>query len=291
MSDLFGGNAAEQARIRQGEINMQNYNTKVTTHGPGKLAEMNTGMRGPNYSFADEMKTPAEIGVRSGGDAGAIVDAVAGINYYTDVIGFGQKTGINSHDMKPMGLRYFMSTGSTCSNGALMYEYIDTTPQGDLLGKRIGKAIQDMGLPGMKGLAPGMLEDARDALNPIPIFQAAMGTGYPKCKQVTKPVGDLNGNTRSPYDPANVWIKGDIGPGNTQTRWVQDMDAGGNPITMSQVDYQNDPKIFYPDGTPIEGFTNPDTIWSKLTDSKTAATLILTGLVVSMVVFVAHKKH
>jgi len=282
MDSLFGSSPAEQARIRQGEQNMETYNAKVTARGPGKLAVMNSN---PDYSFADELKTPAEIGVRSGGDVGAISDAVSGINYYTDVIGFGQRTGINTHDMVPLGLRYFMSTGSTCSNGAMMYEYIDTTPQGNLLGKRIGKAIQDMGLPGMKGLAPGMLEDARDALNPIPIFQAVIGSGYPKCKQVTLPVGDLNGNTRSPYDPNNVWIKGDINPGNTQTRWVQDRDGSG-PITISQVDYQNEPKLYYPDGTTIESFMNQHD-WSN----KTVATVLLASLVASISVFIMFKQR
>ena len=282
MDSLFGSTPAEQARIRQGEQNMETYNAKVTARGPGNLADMNSN---PDYSFADELKTPAEIGVRSDGSISGISDAVSAINYYTDVIGFGQRTGINNHNMNPMGLRYFMSTGSTCSNGAMMYEYIDTTPQGNLLGKRIGKAIQDMGLPGMKGLAPGMLEDARDALNPIPIFQAVIGTGYPKCKQVTLPVGDLNGNTRSPHDPSNVWIKGDINPGNTQTRWVQDRDGSG-PITISQVDYTNEAKIYYPDGSIIENFVSQYN-WPN----KTVAAILLTGLVASISVFIIFKRH
>jgi len=283
MSDLFGSNMVDQERIRQGEQNVANYNAKVAAYGPGNTATLSSS---PNYSFADELKTPAEVGVRSGGDVGAITDAVSAINYYTDVIGFGQKTGINHYDMSPMGLRYFMSTGNVCSNGALMFEYIDTTPKGNLLGKRIAKAISDMGLPGMKGLAPGMLEDARDALDPIPIFQAAIGTGYPKCKQVTLPVGDLNGNVRSPYDSGNIWIKGDINPGNTQTRWIQDTDSAGNPLYMSQVDYQNDPKIYYPDGTPIEGFSNQK---ESMFDDKAVVTILMVGLVVSMVVYVINK--
>jgi hypothetical protein len=267
---------------------MQRYNTKVAAYGPGKTADMNTGMMGPDYSFADELKTPAEVGVRSGGSAGDIIDAVAGVGYYTDVIGFGERTGINQHNMVPMGLRYFMSTGSTCSNGALMFEYIDTTPKGNLLGKRIGKAITDMGLPAMRGLAPGILEDARDALNPFPLFNAAMGSGYPKCKQVTLPVGDLNGNTTSPYDNTKVWIKGEINPGSTQTRWVQDTDAGGYPVFMSQTDYENEPKLYYPDGTPIEGFCSPDDAAAR---KRTVASLLLGGLIFATAVFVMNKSR
>lgn len=267
---------------------MQRYNAKVAAYGPGNTAEMNTGMMGPDYNFADELKTPAEVGVRSGGSAGDIIDAVAGVGYYTDVIGFGERTGINQHNMVPMGIRYFMSTGSTCSNGALMFEYIDTAPKGNLLGKRIGKAITDMGLPAMRGLAPGILEDARDALNPFPLFNAAMGSGYPKCKQVTLPVGDLNGNTTSPYDNTKVWIKGEINPGTTQTRWVQDRDAGGYPIFMNRTDYENDPKIYYPDGTPIEGFRNES---DGAATSRTIASLLLGGLVFATAVFIMNKSR
>jgi hypothetical protein len=276
-----------QDRVRQGEKNMQRYNAKVAARGPGNTADMNTGMMGPDYSFADELKTPGEVGVRSGGSAGDIIDAVAGVGYYTDVIGFGERTGINQRDMKPMGLRYFMSTGSTCSNGALMFEYIDTMPQGNLLGKRISQAITDMGLPAMRGLAPGILEDARDALNPFPLFNAAMGTGYPKCKQVTRPVGDAYGHTTSPYDSNNVWIKGQIDPGSMQTRWVQDTDAGGYPIFMSQVDYENDPKLYYPDGTPIEGFSNPDD--AAAAAARTVAALLLGGLAFATAVYLMNK--
>lgn len=288
MSEIFGGTAAEQARIRAGAANMEAYNTKVAGHASNSSAN-DVGFFGPSYSFADEIKTPNEIGVRSDGSPGGIFDAVAAVNYYTDVIGFGQKTGITQQDMSPMGLRYFMSTGSVCSNGALMYEYIDTTPKGDLLGKRIGGAISAMGLPAMKGLAPGMLEDARDALNPMPIFHAAIGTGYPKCKKVTKPVGDLNGQTRSPYDGSNVWIKGQIDGGPTQTKWVQDTNSDGNPLFMTMVDYQNDPKIYYPDGTLIEGFANPS-FFDKYVDKKTLATFLFGGLIIALGVFVAHKK-
>jgi hypothetical protein len=290
MDNIFGDSAAEQERIRQGELNMQKYKDKIAVKVPSNIDGITADFSGPNYSYADELKTPAEVGVRSGGDVGAISDAVSAVNYYTDVIGFGQRSGINKSDLKPMGLRYFMSTGFICSNGATMYEYIDNTPKGDLVGKRIAKAVSEMGLPVMKGLASGMLEDARDALNPIPIFNAAIGSGYPRCRQVTLPVGDLNGNTRSPYDSNNIWIKGNIGPGNTQTQWVQDRDSYGNPLYMNKVDYENDAKIYYPDGTPIEGFESP-AFWEKYIDKKTAASLLFGGLVVAAAVFIVNKKE
>jgi len=148
--ELFGTTEEEKARIRAGEENMEKYNKAVASKRSDAPKDPNAFL-GPNYSFADELPSPKEIGVRSGGSPGAIIDAAAGMNYYVDAIGFGEKTGINFTDMKPLGIRYFMNTGATCSNGASMYEYIDTTPKGNLMGKRVGQALQDMGLPGMKG--------------------------------------------------------------------------------------------------------------------------------------------
>ena len=293
MDSLFGGTPEQQARIRAGEDNMAKYSDKVSKAGAAKSGAADSpGLLGPSYSYADELPAPNEIGVRDGGDVGAIMDSAAGVNYYVDAIGFGQKTMFNTHDLNPLGLRYFMSTGATCSNGALMWDYIDTTPQGNLLGKRVDASLQSMGLPRMRGLAPGILEDARDALNPMPIFNAAMGTGYPKCKQVTMEVGDMNGRIASAYDSSNVWIKGAVDTSSgrpRQTRWIQDRDSRGNPLFMSRVDFENDTKKFYPDGSPIEGFGSRY-IWEKYIDRKTAAGLLLAGIAVGLATFAANKE-
>jgi hypothetical protein len=274
--------------MADGEANMQRYNDKVAAHK--STLPPDDGIMGPSYSFVDELPTPGEIGVRSGGDFSAISDAVSGVNYYVDAIGFGQKTMFNSRDMNPLGLRYFMNTGSICSNGAAMFDYIDTTPKGNLLGERVKKALRDMGLPGMRGLAPGIMEDARDALNPMPLLRAAAGGGYPQCKLVTREVGDLNGNIRSPHD-GTVWIKGDTQMVNgrpNQSRWIQDTDQKGHPVYLDQAAYEAAPKQFYPDGSPItEGFGNG---WEDYIDKRTAAGLLLAGIAVSFAVFAAHRK-
>jgi len=290
--DLFGGSPEEQQKIRNGEDNMAKYNDKVAKAGAAKSGAADSpGLLGPSYSFADELPAPNEIGVRDGGDVGAIMDSAAGINYYVDAIGFGQKTLFNKTDLSPLGIRYFMPTGSTCSNGAQMWEYIDTTPKGNLLGKRVDSSLAAMGLPRMRGLAPGILEDARDALNPLPIFGAAMGSGYPKCKQVIMEVGDLNGRIASPYDSSNVWIKGTVDTSSgrpRQTRWVQDRDSRGYPLFMSQVDFETAPKKFYPDGSPLEGFGN-QYIWERYIDRRTAAGLLVAGIAIGLATFAATK--
>lgn len=292
MDSVFGTDQATQDKIRAGEANMEAYNQKVAAAGDSKSGKADSpGFFGPSYSFSDELKSPKEIGVGDDGSPGGIMKAVAGVGYYTDVIGFGQSTGINymvnGNNMAPMGIRYFMPTGATCSNGAQMWEYVDSMPKGNLLGNRVKQALSDMNLPGMRGLAPGILEDARDALNPMPMFRAAMGTGYPKCKQITLPVGDGYGNVKSPYD-GSVWIKGKIDPGPVQTKWVQDTDGSGVPLFMSQMDYANDPKKFYPDGTPIEGFEGA--FWEQYIDKNLMAGLLFAGLVGAVITFSAHRK-
>lgn len=292
MDSIFGSDPETQNKIRAGEANMESYNRKVAAAGDSKLGKDDSpGFFGPSYSFSDELKSPKEIGVGDNGSVDGIMKAVAGVGYYTDVIGFGESTGINNmvngNNMAPMGLRYFMPTGATCSNGAQMWEYVDSMPKGNLLGNRVKQAISDMGLPGMRGLAPGIMEDARDALNPMPMFSAAMGTGYPKCKQVTLPVGDGYGNIKSPHD-GTVWIKGKVDPGPKQTKWVQDRDQNGYPLFMNQIDYQNDPKKFYPDGSPIEGFE--DAFWERYIDKNTMAGILFAGIVFAMITFSANRK-
>lgn len=184
------------------------------------------GLLGPKYSFADELKTPSELGIGRDGSIGGIMRAVGGINYYVDAIGFGQPTMMSKMmgmNQNPLGIRYFIKTGQTCDNGADMYEYVSTVPNG--LPGRVGDEIQKTLGVKFRGLAPGIVEDAAGALNPMPLFNAVIGSGYAKCKKVTLPVGDMNGQVRSGFDQNNVWIKDDYKVINGlphQTRWVFD---------------------------------------------------------------------
>ena len=211
----------------------------------------------PTYSFADEMMSPREMGIRRDGSFSGIMREVSGVNYYSDAIGFGTATGLaqaNKLNQQPMGIRYFVKTGQTCSNGADLYEYVDMIPKGEMLGKRITGELDAMGLPRMRGLAPGIMEDATSALNPLPLLQAAAGTGYAKCKKVTYPVGDGEGRLKSRYDPDNVWIKDPIdkweGRIPHQTRWILDRWISGE-------EYDKTPKTEEPRPVPavVEGFT------------------------------------
>lgn len=217
------------------------------------------GMLGSPYSVSDSLLTPAQVGVHKGDEMGSVVDAVKGMAFYVDQIGFGESSSRLTQGMplKPLGINYFMNTGQTCSNGATMYQYYEGIPQGNALGEKVKKAMKEMGLPGLRGLAPGMLEDAQGALNPGPLLDAMLGTGYPQCTQVMKMVGDAYGHVSDP-DTGASWIESPEtafkGTDNLmyQTRWIQDK-------MIDREKWEATPKDYNPDGTPISetsGFTN-----------------------------------
>jgi hypothetical protein len=206
----------------------------------------------PKYDFVDQIPLPGNIGVRRDDTLGSVVDAAKGMMYYTDMIGFGQKsTGFTAGEPRPLGINYFMPSGLKCSNGADMWVYFEGIPKGDALGKRFNDALTSVGYPKMQGLAPGIVEDAKAALNPTPLLQAAFGQVYPVCEKKRMRVGDSLGNTYDPNQkdkdgtPTNIWIKGDIqyvGGVPTQERWIQKLNAKGEPIFISQKEWFDTPK-------------------------------------------------
>lgn len=223
------------------------------------------GFFGSPYSPANAMPSPPQIGVTSGSSMSNVVGAVQGVAFYTDMIGFGAPSSGLTQGMpvRPLGINYFMKTGATCSNGANMYMYFQGIPQGTSLGAGVAKTMASMGMPPLKGLAPGMIEDVESALNPAPLLNTLFGTGYPQCKLATLAVGDPYNNIKDPTD-GTPWIDQTIpvvkkGSTNYQTAWIQDTDANGKPIYLSEEQWSSAPKTFNPDGTPIR----PPTISTK----------------------------
>lgn len=223
--------------------------------GPPPAVQDDYGFFGPDYSFADNIALPGQIGVRNESSVGAIIDAVGGVNHYLDVIAFGGPTFFDQHAPSPLGIRYFMNTQQRCSNGATASDYFDGVTKGDILGDHVAEALASTGLPGLKGLAPGMLENARDALDPRPIISAVAGAGYPVCQQVQCPVGDVNGNIQNAQDATKPYIIDPVQYANglpTQTRWVQALDATGSPITVSKDEFAAAPKCYNANGSYIQ---------------------------------------
>jgi hypothetical protein len=216
------------------------------------------GMFGSSYKPANAMLTPPQIGVQVGYSMSDVINGVKGVGFYVDQIGFGASSNglTNGMPLQPLGVNYFMKTGVKCSNGADMWHYMQGITQGDALGEKIKTVMEEMGLPPLKGLAPGMIEDAENALNPAPLMNSLFGSGYPQCKQVTMPVGDSYGNIRDDTT-GEVWISDpetatNTGNGYVQTRWIQDTDQSGNPINLTRDQWVAAPKVFNPDGTPVQ---------------------------------------
>jgi len=217
-------NKTKMAAMQMGSDTRPNVLPVKVASGPGFL--------GPDYSPADEMLPPAAIGVRRGGSLDDILSSVKGVIYYGDMMGFGEASSGFTKDMpglRPLGVNYFVNSGLTCSNGAAMWEYVITIPTGGALGETIKKAISDVGLPQLRGMAPGILEDAQSALNPFPVINAVVGSGYPQCKLVKKQVGDVSGNI---YNVDGVLLIDPIGiikeGGKTyQEMWIQDRKVVG----------------------------------------------------------------
>jgi hypothetical protein len=266
------------------------------------------GYFGPNYDFAAAVPLPGQIGVRRGDSLGSVIDAVRGAAYYVDVIGFGERSSelTANRPIAPLGVNYFLRTGLQCSNGADMWYYVNGIPDGTALGKRVRDALASSRLPALRGLAPGILEDAKDALNPKPVLNALLGSGYPKCKKVTLPVGDSFKQIRSGEDQ---WIFGpvqyDRAGWPTQTYWIQDVDRKGNPVFLTQDEWNKEPKEFCGDGSakkdhpdedcsiPIGGAKKEGFSTDKISPSKEQL-VVTAGLAVASAIAIAvvlMKKH
>jgi len=230
----------------------------------------------PSYDYSGAIPSPASIGVRSGSGLDDVLNAARGMAYYTDVIGFGAaSSGLTAGmgGLVPLGINYFMPTYQKCPNGAQMWSYVEGIPKGDALGKSVKRAFAEMGFPPLKGLAPGIIEDTKVALNPDPFIQAVMGDPYPDCEQVTLFVGDIYGRTVDPQDPKNEWITGDkqnVNGYSFQTKWVQKR-KGSDLVFIDRSTAECVPKTLKADGSPNpnppplpsscsrEGFSTQDT--------------------------------
>lgn len=186
------------------------------------------GMLGPNYSYADNIPSPSELGIERSANPTKIFKAAAGVNYYSDTMAFGTSSGLArmmKMEQQPMGVRFFVKTNLKCSNGQDMHDYVDTVPRG-IQDARFEPVKKALGVD-LKGLAPGILQSTVDAMDPRKLFDAVLGTGYPRCKEVELPVGDLNGRTSQTKTAGgqtwtNQWVDGPVQPNGKQKRWVLD---------------------------------------------------------------------
>ena len=108
------------------------------------------------------------------------------------------------------------------------------------------------------------------------MFKAVIGSGYAKCKKVTLPVGDMNGQTHSAYDPSNVWIPDPwkpVGGQPSQTRWIFD-----RYVSMEEYDATSK--------TEKAGVLPPTEGFADNTTSKVAAGVLFAALFFGVVSYV-----
>ena len=240
--------------MQMGSDNRANVLPVKDASGPGFL--------GPSYNPADEMLPPAAIGVKRGGELDDVLGAVKGVIYYGDMMGFGEPSSGFTKGMpglRPLGVNYYVNSGLICSNGATMWEFVKTIPDGSALGQRIKKSIADVGLPQLRGMAPGILEDAKSALDPFPVINAVVGSGYPKCKLVKNPVGDFDGKI---YNVDGVLLVDPVGLTQEggryyQEHWVQETDRDGWPIQLAYDEWDKAPKTHRENGCVVDRKANP----------------------------------
>jgi hypothetical protein len=110
-------------------------------------------------------------------------------------------------------------------------------------------------------LAPGIIEDAKSALDPEPIMSAVFGSGYPVCEYKWLPVGDQYGRIQNPetgkyyvenpetvkYIPNGFWPPAPMWQG----RWVKTAE-------VTQEEAEKTPKTICPDGYPLKSHKDTD---------------------------------
>ena len=200
------------------------------------------------YRYSDYVSTPGEMGMSGEGSIGALEHNIAGLIAYVEVLttgyGEGSKTG------KPLGNKYFLKTGTKCTNAENnkivdRSIYINNIPTGDikLLGGNIG-----LNLAGaeFKGLMPGVLESMGD-INPFDMLSAFTETEAPLCQAVTLPVGKSG---ERGIDPPNCSIAE-----NCETEYLTQQDI--NNLDIHNFPGKKRPNLIKPNNEKkVEGFTN-----------------------------------
>jgi len=147
----------------------------------------------PLYDYHKNIKSPGELGMSPKGTLNQMAKNIIGLIDYVEILvtggGKASKTG------KPLGNKFYVSTGSQCKDidndfkNVSRHIYIDNVPQGKipLISQGMGKNFTSF-----KGLVPGAVENL-NALDPSKIFNSISGGVTPNCKQVTlKVIGNDN---------------------------------------------------------------------------------------------------
>jgi hypothetical protein len=279
----------------------------------------------PDYNLYKLIPKPNEVGLKRGGKMDYVMEAGEIAAYYGDLLTFGASSSqftknyrpdgkfVREFGIKPIqsfGVNYFIPAGIKCHNGAQMYHYVETIPRGDAAGKNLQRAFASVGLPPLRGLAPGAVEDMKEIGDIRAITHTALGSVYPVCEKKRLYVGTADGKIRNPQGKLVITEpnKAERINGYTyQTNWVQAKDANGNPVTLSKEEFDKIPKSLKYNGESVESDPKPPyksnllsvpaskTSWNtedlkeKFTSSKTPTAAFIVATAIPLLALVAMK--
>ena len=139
--------------------------------GPGAVGET---VMGPSYSYADNIRGPAAMGVGSRGTISQLGTNSGAIFDYVRYMVSGPA----------LGNRYFVNTGGACmapdKSIQARHNYINNVSTGENLVP--ASMRRDLGgvASNFNGLIPGMLQDVQ-GLNPLYLFSSLAADSTPQC--------------------------------------------------------------------------------------------------------------
>lgn len=160
----------------------------------GSIGDLEESILGPDYKYYKFIKAPAEMGMSSDGSLDVLGKDIKGLISYTELLVSG--SGDASVSGKPLGNKFFMDTGATCtdtesSNTVSRSIYVDNVPSGTIPFLTSGTGVE---FTEFSGLIPGTLENIT-RINPLKIFTTFTSGTNPKCKAVTMEVIDKDNNS------------------------------------------------------------------------------------------------
>ena len=146
---------------------------------------------GPNYSYANNIKMPSELGMSGAGSIQQMAKNIDGLIGYVEIMASGG--GSASKTGRPLGNKFFLRTGGKCvdvetKQDVDRYVYINNVPDGDIpfISSGMGVNFSDL-----RGLIPGVLSDL-NVLNPFAILSSFLSGSKPDCQAITMEVIDVN---------------------------------------------------------------------------------------------------
>jgi hypothetical protein len=209
---------------------MSNFFEKVATD----MDNMEQKFLGPDYKYYKFIKNPNELGMSGGGSIGDLSTDIAGIINYVELLVSGE--GRASTTGKPLGDKFFLSTGGQCKDiqtGKLVTRsmYINNVPTGDI---NFLPAMPNLNVgAGIRGLIPGVLNNLGD-INPIAMFSAFMEGNEPPCAEVTLETIDENNivKNKSAYVPIHelkqLQSGGNIPSGTVTGKMLEELQKSSN---------------------------------------------------------------